>query len=89
MFADVNLLVRFANLESKLGDKERAQTLFENILSSYPKRVDVWSCYVDCLIKSKDIDLARYIFYRFTTNIRVHCIINISHYRYIYFRLKF
>ncbi|KYM75390.1 Protein RRP5 like protein, partial [Atta colombica] len=55
----VNLLVRFANLENKLGDKERAQTLFENILSSYPKRIDVWSCYVDCLIKSKDIDLAR------------------------------
>ncbi|KYQ47857.1 Protein RRP5 like protein, partial [Trachymyrmex zeteki] len=55
----VNLLIRFANLENKLGDKERAQTLFENVLSSYPKRVDVWSCYVDCLIKSKDIDLAR------------------------------
>ncbi|KYN28988.1 Protein RRP5 like protein [Trachymyrmex cornetzi] len=55
----INLLVRFANLENKLGDKERAQTLFENILSSYPKRIDVWSCYVDCLIKSKDIDLAR------------------------------
>ncbi|KYN31201.1 Protein RRP5 like protein, partial [Trachymyrmex septentrionalis] len=55
----VNLLVRFANLENKLGDKERAQTLFENILSSYAKRIDIWSCYVDCLIKSKDIDLAR------------------------------
>ncbi|XP_018405651.1 PREDICTED: protein RRP5 homolog isoform X1 [Cyphomyrmex costatus] len=55
----VNLLVRFANLENKLGDKERAQTLFENILSSYPKRIDVWSCYIDCLIKSNDIDLAR------------------------------
>ncbi|KAL0119658.1 hypothetical protein PUN28_007830 [Cardiocondyla obscurior] len=55
----VNLLVQFANLENKLGDKERAQTLFENILSSYPKRVDVWSCYVDCLIKSENIKLAR------------------------------
>lgn len=61
MFADVNLLVRFANLENKLGDKERAQLLLENILSSYPKRVDVWSCYVDCLIKSDNIDLARYV----------------------------
>lgn len=60
----VNLLVRFANLENKLGDKERAQTLFENILSSYPKRVDVWSCYVDCLIKSKDIELARKVLER-------------------------
>lgn len=55
----VNLLARFANLENKLGDKERAQTLFEKILSSYPKRVDVWSCYIDCLIKSENIDKAR------------------------------
>ncbi|XP_011633635.1 protein RRP5 homolog [Pogonomyrmex barbatus] len=55
----VNLLVTFANLENKLGDKERAYTLFENVLSSYPKRVDVWSCYVDCLIKSENIDVAR------------------------------
>ncbi|XP_029666724.1 protein RRP5 homolog isoform X1 [Formica exsecta] len=60
----VNLLVRFANLENKLGDKERAQTLFEHILSSYPKRVDVWSCYVDCLIKSEDIDIARRVLER-------------------------
>ncbi|XP_029179011.1 protein RRP5 homolog [Nylanderia fulva] len=60
----VNLLVRFANLENKLGDKERAQTLFEHILSSYPKRVDVWSCYVDCLIKSEDLDLARRVLER-------------------------
>ncbi|CAL1679383.1 unnamed protein product [Lasius platythorax] len=60
----VNLLVRFANLENKLGEKERAQTLFENILSSYPKRVDVWSCYVDCLIKSEDIDIARRVLER-------------------------
>ncbi|XP_011176334.3 protein RRP5 homolog [Solenopsis invicta] len=60
----INLLVRFANLENKLGDQERAQTLFENILSSYPKRVDVWSCYVDCLIKSKNIDLARKVLER-------------------------
>lgn len=70
LFVDVNLLVRFANLENKLGDKERAQTLFENILSSYPKRVDVWSCYVDCLIKSKDIDLTRYI--NFTILLQVY-----------------
>ncbi|EZA53869.1 RRP5-like protein [Ooceraea biroi] len=60
----VNLLARFATLENKLGDKERAQTLFEKILTSYPKRVDVWSCYVDCLIKSEDIDIARRVLER-------------------------
>nr|XP_034190633.1 protein RRP5 homolog isoform X1 [Osmia lignaria] len=60
----VNLMARFATLENKLGDKERAQTLFEQILSSYPKRVDIWSCYVDSLVKSNDIDIARKILER-------------------------
>ncbi|KAK0077894.1 hypothetical protein PV325_003328 [Microctonus aethiopoides] len=57
----VNLMVRFAQLENKFGDKERAQTLFEKILSSYPKRLDVWTTYIDALIKCGDIDGARQI----------------------------
>ncbi|XP_071873490.1 ribosomal RNA Processing 5 [Bombus fervidus] len=60
----VNLMVRFAIMENKFGDKERAQTLFEQILSSYPKRVDIWSCYVDSLVKSNDIDIARKVLER-------------------------
>lgn len=58
--------MRFANLENKLGDKERSQTLFEQILTSYPKRVDVWSTYIDCLIKIEDFDIARCEFRRDT-----------------------
>lgn len=53
-------MVRFAIMENNLGDRERAQTLFEQILTSYPKRVDVWSSYIDCLVKYEDIDIARY-----------------------------
>ncbi|XP_054007204.1 protein RRP5 homolog [Hylaeus anthracinus] len=60
----VNLMAKFAILENKFGDKERAQTLFEEILCSYPKRVDIWSCYVDSLIKSNDIDIARKVLER-------------------------
>ncbi|XP_076167396.1 ribosomal RNA Processing 5 [Ptiloglossa arizonensis] len=60
----VNLITKFAILENKFGDKERAQTLFEQILCSYPKRVDIWSCYVDSLIKSNDIDIARKVLER-------------------------
>ncbi|XP_043282743.1 protein RRP5 homolog [Venturia canescens] len=55
----VNLMVKFAHLENQCGDKERSQTLFEQILSSYPKRVDVWCSYVDTLIKSENFDGAR------------------------------
>ena len=40
-------------------NKERAPTLFEKILSSYLKRVDIWFHYVDSLIKSNDTDIAR------------------------------
>ncbi|OAD57691.1 Protein RRP5 like protein, partial [Eufriesea mexicana] len=60
----VNLMVKFAIMENKFGDKERAQTLFEQILSSYPKRVDIWSCYVDSLVKSNDIEIARKVLER-------------------------
>lgn len=31
----------------------------EQILTSYPKRVDCWSQYVDMLIKDKEIAIAR------------------------------
>lgn len=51
--------MRFANLENKLGDKERSQTLFVQILNSYPKRVDVWFTYVDSLVKSGEFEIAR------------------------------
>ncbi|XP_031829863.2 ribosomal RNA Processing 5 [Nomia melanderi] len=60
----VNLMAKFALLENKFGDKPRSQTLFEQILSSYPKRVDIWSCYIDSLIKSEDIDIARKVLER-------------------------
>lgn len=55
----VNLMIRFAHLENNHGDKERSQTLFEQILNTYPKRTDVWSSYVDSLVKSGDIEIAR------------------------------
>lgn len=60
IISDVNLMVKFAQMENRFGDKERAETLFEKILISYPKRVDVWSSYVDVLVKSENFDAARY-----------------------------
>lgn len=36
----------------------------EQILTSYPKRVDCWSQYVDMLIKDKEIPIARQILER-------------------------
>jgi len=56
---DITMISRFALIENTDGSSEEAQTLFEHVLTSYPSRIDVWSIYVDMLIKSKRIDLAR------------------------------
>nr|CAD7396097.1 unnamed protein product [Timema poppensis] len=55
----VVVITKFAQLEQQFGSPERAQTLMEQILVSYPGRIDVWSSYVDMLVKSERIDLAR------------------------------
>ncbi|NXI55078.1 RRP5 protein, partial [Chloroceryle aenea] len=54
----VDVISRFAQLEFRFGDPEHAKALFESTLSSYPKRTDIWSIYMDIMIKhgsQKDI----------------------------------
>lgn len=46
-------------MEFDYGEEYQAEALFETILQSAPKRVDVWSTYVDQLIKRDKIDIAR------------------------------
>ncbi|XP_060834850.1 protein RRP5 homolog [Rhopalosiphum padi] len=62
----VTMISRFALVENSDGSPEEAQTLFEHVLTSYPSRIDVWSIYVDMLIKSNRIDLARHALERAT-----------------------
>ncbi|GLG95212.1 Uncharacterized protein GBIM_02242 [Gryllus bimaculatus] len=57
----VEVLTRFARMENEWGETERAETLMENVLTSYPKRIDVWSVYIDMLVKSKKFDIARQV----------------------------
>lgn len=47
----MDVIVKFAQLEFQLGDVERAKAIFENTLTTYPKRTDVWSVYIDMTIK--------------------------------------
>jgi rRNA biogenesis protein RRP5 len=58
-FTDVEIISKFALLENRLGEPERAQTLMEHMLTSYPKRVDIWSSYVDMLVKNGQLEAAR------------------------------
>eukprot|EP00388_Colpodella_angusta_P005501 GDKJ01016982.1.p1 GENE.GDKJ01016982.1~~GDKJ01016982.1.p1 ORF type:complete len:1385 (+),score=556.55 GDKJ01016982.1:76-4155(+) len=61
---------QIARTEFKSGHLERGQTLFEGLLSAYPKRVDLWSQFFDAMIqghisnksgnaRAKGIDIVR------------------------------
>ena len=43
--------MKFAQLEFKFGEPERGRTVFESVLSNYPKRVDLWSVYIDMALR--------------------------------------
>ena len=63
--ADVNVIVKFSQYEFQYGDVERGKTMLESVLRNYPKRVDIWSVYIDLLIKQEDFNHVRYS-YMFT-----------------------
>ncbi|XP_062436335.1 protein RRP5 homolog isoform X1 [Rhea pennata] len=60
----VDVISKFAQLEFRLGDPEHAKALFESTLSSYPKRTDIWSIYMDIMIKHGSQKEVRDIFER-------------------------
>uniref|UniRef100_A0A5F4VWM3 Protein RRP5 homolog n=1 Tax=Callithrix jacchus TaxID=9483 RepID=A0A5F4VWM3_CALJA len=60
----VDVIAKFAQLEFQLGDPERAKAIFENTLTTYPKRTDVWSVYIDMTIKHGSQKDVRDIFER-------------------------
>ncbi|XP_078421131.1 protein RRP5 homolog isoform X1 [Cetorhinus maximus] len=60
----VDVIAKFAQLEFRLGDTERAKAMFENTLSSYPKRTDLWSVYIDMMIKYGNQEEVRHLFER-------------------------
>lgn len=49
--ADVDVISKLAQMEFQFGDPEHAKAIFENTLSTYPKRTDIWSVYIDMMIK--------------------------------------
>lgn len=57
--ADIKTISKFAQLEFKHGDAERGKTIFEGIIDSYPKRLDLWTVYIDLEAKQGDIQAVR------------------------------
>lgn len=63
--AEAELISKFARFEYSNGDQERGRTLFEGLISSYPRRVDLWNVYIDQEIKhSSDRSLVEALFER-------------------------
>lgn len=68
----VEMTSKFASLEfhSKSGDAERGRTIFEGLLESFPKRVDLWNVLLDLEIGQGEENKAivRTLFERVTTS---------------------
>ncbi|KAF8337933.1 uncharacterized protein EI90DRAFT_3041094 [Cantharellus anzutake] len=57
-------ILRTAQLEYSCGEPERGRTLFEGIVDSYPKRLDLWSVYIDMEASKRNMDFIRLLFDR-------------------------
>jgi rRNA biogenesis protein RRP5 len=68
-FTHIDLTSKFGQLEftSEHGNPERGRTVFEGLLNSFPKRIDLWSVLIDCEIKAGDRETVRGLFERVTT----------------------
>ncbi|EHK96666.1 putative rRNA biogenesis protein rrp5 [Glarea lozoyensis 74030] len=62
------LTLKFAALEfhSEAGSAERGRTMFEGLLSTFPKRLDIWNQLLDLEIQQGDKDIIRGVFERVT-----------------------
>ncbi|TPX58764.1 hypothetical protein SpCBS45565_g07918 [Spizellomyces sp. 'palustris'] len=60
----VKTICKFAQMEFKYGEPERGRTIFEGIMSNYPKRIDLWSIYLDMEMRTGDTAIIRRLFER-------------------------
>mmetsp|Transcript_1273 Transcript_1273/g.1518 ORF Transcript_1273/g.1518 Transcript_1273/m.1518 type:complete len:562 (+) Transcript_1273:3654-5339(+) len=47
----VSMISKYGVLEFKHGNPENGRTMFEGIVANYPKRMDIWSIYMDMEVK--------------------------------------
>jgi rRNA biogenesis protein RRP5 len=66
----VQLISKFGQLEFKHGNPEQGRTMFEGIVTNYPKRMDVWAVYMDMEVKhgKGNLQQARHLFERCLSN---------------------
>ncbi|CAM9261976.1 unnamed protein product [Hapterophycus canaliculatus] len=62
----VSVISRFAQNEFEHGSVERGRSVFEGLMASYPKRLDLWNVYLDKEVKGGDLRAARNLLERLT-----------------------
>ncbi|CAM9425382.1 unnamed protein product, partial [Ectocarpus sp. 8 AP-2014] len=62
----VSVISRFAQNEFEHGSVERGRSVFEGLMASYPKRLDLWNVYLDKEVKAGDLRAARNLLERLT-----------------------
>ncbi|CAN0347508.1 unnamed protein product [Ectocarpus sp. 6 AP-2014] len=62
----VYVISRFAQNEFEHGSVERGRSVFEGLMASYPKRLDLWNVYFDKEVKAGDLRAARNLLERLT-----------------------
>ncbi|XP_061625770.1 protein RRP5 homolog isoform X1 [Phyllopteryx taeniolatus] len=60
----VDVIAKFSQLEFRYGNTEKGRTMFDKILTSYPKRTDLWSVFIDLMVKHGSQKEVRAIFDR-------------------------
>ncbi|XP_034457166.1 protein RRP5 homolog isoform X2 [Hippoglossus hippoglossus] len=60
----VDVIAKFAQLEFRFGDVEKGRTMLDKVLTSYPKRTDLWSVFIDLMIKHGSQKEVRVLFDR-------------------------
>jgi len=60
----IEVISKYAMAEFEYGSPDRGRVVFEELLSNYPKRSDLWNLYVDKEIKHGFVSPARQLFER-------------------------
>lgn len=60
----VKTILAYALDEFRIGDSERGRTIFEGLVDSYPKRLDIWWQYIDQETKVQNTSQVRDLFER-------------------------
>ena len=63
-YTHLDLTSKAAQLEFKHGDPERGRTLFEGLLGTWPKRLDLWIVLADVEVRVGDKQRVRDVFER-------------------------